>query len=118
MADRGIVGFIRRRLGPGGYDQATDRELIEWFVSHRDEVAFEVLIRRHDRLVRSAVARVIAHPDDADDAVQATFLVLVRRARRSDWRAELGPWLYGVAHRVAVKLRSGQRGGLQPLGVA
>ena len=118
MADRGIVGFIRRQLGPGGYDQATDRELIEWFVSHRDEVAFEVLIRRHDRLVRSAVARVIAHPDDADDAVQATFLVLVRRARRSDWRAELGPWLYGVAHRVAVKLRSGQRGGLQPLGVA
>src|SRR5205807_465600 len=70
---------------------------------------FEALVRRHERLIRSAVGRVLSDPDDADDAFQATFLVLIRRARSIDWRAGLGPWLYGVAHRVAVKARDAGR---------
>jgi RNA polymerase sigma factor (sigma-70 family) len=84
----------------------TDRDLLTRFLDDQDETAFETLVRRHDRLVRSAIAKVLADPHDAEDAFQATFLVLVRRAKSIDWRAGLGPWLYGVAHRVAVKARA------------
>jgi RNA polymerase sigma factor (sigma-70 family) len=130
MADDGIVEFVRRLTGPAADAAATDRELLARFLDDRDgrprdgsrrgagdgDRAFETLVRRHERLVRSAVARVLADPNDIDDALQATFLVLVRRARRVDWRAELGPWLYGVAHRVAVRLRARSRQRPGPLG--
>jgi RNA polymerase sigma factor (sigma-70 family) len=104
MAD-GVVGFVRRLSGPG----ATDRELLARFVAGRDEAAFEALVGRHARRVRAAAARVLADPADVDDATQATFLVLLRRAGRPDWHTALGPWLSGVAHRVAVKLRARRR---------
>jgi RNA polymerase sigma factor (sigma-70 family) len=84
----------------------TDRDLLTRFLDEQDESAFEALVRRHDRLVRSAITKVLADPHDAEDAFQATFLVLVRRAKAIEWRAGLGPWLYGVAHRVAVKART------------
>jgi RNA polymerase sigma factor (sigma-70 family) len=86
--------------------QATDRDLLSRFLDQQDEHAFENLVRRHDRLVRSAIGKVMGNAPDAEDAYQATFLVLVRRARSIDWHAGLGPWLYGVAHRVAVKARA------------
>ena len=110
MARDRVARLVHRLADPAGYDRATDRELLGWFAEARDERAFEVLVRRHGRLVWSAAARVLADPNDIDDAVQATFLVLVRRAGRSDWRADAGPWLYGVAHRVAVRLRARSRG--------
>jgi RNA polymerase sigma factor (sigma-70 family) len=105
MHDRGITAFVRRLSEPGRYQRATDRELLGLFLNDRDEAAFEILFRRHERLVRTAVARVLTDPDNTADALQATFLVLLRRAEAIDWRAGLGPWLYGVAHRVAVRLR-------------
>jgi RNA polymerase sigma factor (sigma-70 family) len=86
--------------------QATDRDLLARFLDQRDERAFEKLVRRHDRLVRSAIGKVMGNAPEAEDAYQAAFLVLVRRARAIDWRAGLGPWLYGVAHRVAVKAKA------------
>src|SRR5215218_3156633 len=116
MARDGVARLVHRLADPGGYDRATDRELLGWFAEDRDERAFEALVRRHGRLVRSAACRVLADPNDIDDAVQATFLVLVRRAGRSDWRADAGPWLYGVAHRVAVRLRARSRRRPGPLG--
>src|SRR5262245_27566367 len=109
MRDSEVTGFLRRLSEPAGYARATDRELLGWFLDDRDEAAFEVLVRRHERLVRTAVSRVLSDPDDSADAIQATFLVLLRRARAIDWRAGLGSWLYGVAHRVAVRLRAGNR---------
>jgi RNA polymerase sigma factor (sigma-70 family) len=118
MSDPVITAFLRRLNEPAGYARATDRELLGRFLDHRDEAAFEVLFRRHERLVRAAVARVLPDPHDAADALQATFLVLIRRARAIDWRAGLGPWLYGVAHRVAVRLRDRNRRLPAPLGAA
>ena len=116
MARDGVVRLVHRLADAAGYERATDRELLGWFAMGRDERAFEALVRRHGRLVWSAASRVLADPNDVDDAVQATFLVLVRRARRSDWRADVGPWLYGVAHRVAVRLRARSRRTPGPLG--
>jgi RNA polymerase sigma factor (sigma-70 family) len=85
---------------------SSDRELLDRFLTHHDEQAFETLVRRHDRLVRSAIGKVMGNTPGAEDAYQAAFLVLVRRSRTLDWRSGLGPWLYGVAHRVAVKART------------
>ncbi|VTR92038.1 sigma-70 family rna polymerase sigma factor : RNA polymerase sigma factor, sigma-70 family OS=Singulisphaera acidiphila (strain ATCC BAA-1392 / DSM 18658 / VKM B-2454 / MOB10) GN=Sinac_5058 PE=4 SV=1: Sigma70_r2: Sigma70_r4_2: CarboxypepD_reg [Gemmata massiliana] len=99
-----IASRLRKEPDSTGTD-ATDRDLLERFLDAHDEEAFEALVRRHDRLVRSAITKVLPDAHDADDAFQATFLVLVRRAKAIDWRAGLGPWLYGVAHRVAVKAR-------------
>jgi RNA polymerase sigma factor (sigma-70 family) len=87
----------------------TDRDLLARFLREQDEAAFEALIRRHERLVRSAIAKVLSDPHDAEDTFQATFLILVRRAKLIDWHAGFGPWLYGVAHRVAVKARDAGR---------
>jgi RNA polymerase sigma factor (sigma-70 family) len=63
------------------------------------------LVKRHERLVHSALVKVLSDPTDVEDAFQATFLVLVRKARSVKWEANLGTWLYAVAHRVAVHLR-------------
>ncbi len=115
MAHSGVAGFIHRLADPDGYARETDRELLGRF---GDEAAFEALVRRHSQLVRSAVARVLSNLSDIDDATQATFLVLIQRAAREDWRVGLGPWLYGVAHRVAVKLLARNRRRPGPLGDA
>jgi RNA polymerase sigma factor (sigma-70 family) len=112
MHERTLKRFltrVRRDLAPNGTAVEVDRDLLRRFLNGQDEAAFEALVRRHDRLVRSAIAKVLSHPHDAEDAFQATFLVLVRRARSIAWRAGLGPWLYGVAHRVAVKARHAGR---------
>ncbi len=116
MRNRGVAAFVRRLSEPAGCHRAADRELLGLFLNDRDEAAFETLFRRHERLVRAAVGRVLTDPDDAADALQATFLVLLRRARSVDWRADLGAWLYGVAHRVAVRLRARGRRRPAPLG--
>ena len=83
----------------------SEGELLERFVGSRDEAAFESLIARHGPMVMGVCRRLLRDPNDVDDAFQATFLVLVRRAgtlRRCDL---LGNWLYGVAHRVANRSR-------------
>jgi RNA polymerase sigma factor (sigma-70 family) len=116
MARDGVARFVHQLADPAGYGRATDRELLGRFAEGRDEGALEALLHRHGRLVWSAASRVLADPNDVDDAIQVTFLVLVRRAQRSDWRADVGPWLYGVAHRVAVRLRARGRRKPGPLG--
>src|SRR5262249_1718128 len=86
---------------PGG--QATDRELMERFVRHRSDGAFADLVARHGAMVRAAARRSLRDPHAADDAFQATFLVLVRKAGRVRWRESIGGWLFEVATRVARK---------------
>jgi RNA polymerase sigma factor (sigma-70 family) len=108
MAEHALEGVVRRvraRLAPEPYREATDRELLERFLHRHDEGAFATLVRRHQRLVYAALNRVLSDPDDLEDAFQATFLVLVRKAAIGRWQEGLGPWLYGVAHRVAVNTR-------------
>jgi RNA polymerase sigma factor (sigma-70 family) len=85
---------------------SSEGELLKRFVADRDEAAFEALLSRHGRMVLGVCRQMLNDPNDVDDAFQATFLVLVRKAstlRQSDL---LGNWLYGVAHRVATRARS------------
>ncbi|QJW93602.1 RNA polymerase sigma factor [Frigoriglobus tundricola] len=106
MSGTGTGNNVSRWMDQFADTGATDRELLRRYTEHADQGAFEVLVRRHHDLVLAASARVLADPNDVADAVQATFLILVRRARRTDWRPNLGPWLYGVAHRVSVRLQA------------
>ncbi len=86
-------------------DPRSDSELIVQFGSGRDESAFSTLVLRHGSLVYGVCRRALGPTADADDCFQATFLVLVQKAATIPWRSNLGPWLFGVAHRIAQKAR-------------
>ena len=102
----GVVRHLRRialvRDGAG----LTDGQLLEHFVASREEVAFEALVRRHGPMVLGVCRRVLRNPHDADDAFQATFLVLVRKAASVVPREKVANWLYGVAYQTALKARA------------
>jgi len=83
----------------------TDRDLLARFVRARDHSAFAELVRRHGPVVLGVCRRVTGHPQDAEDAFQAVFLVLARKAASVGNPDLLGNWLYGVAVRVARKAR-------------
>src|SRR5438105_4725045 len=89
----------------GSMEEQTDSQLLKRFASQQDEAAFAALVRRHGPMVLAVCRRVLHHAHDADDAFQATFLVLMRKARVIARPELLGNWLYGVAYRVAVKVR-------------
>lgn len=86
-------------------DQLGDRELLERFVTHRDEIAFEVLLARHGRMVMGVCQRILHDPVVAEDAFQATFLVLANRAASLARGDQLACWLYGVARRSALRAK-------------
>jgi RNA polymerase sigma factor (sigma-70 family) len=92
-----------RGLRPDGADQ-TDGQLLECFVRRREPAALEALVRRHAPMVWGVCCRMLHNPHDADDAFQATFLVLVRKA--ASVRTNVGSWLYGVAHQTARRARA------------
>lgn len=82
-----------------------DAELLERFVAAGDEAAFTLLVERHGPMVLGLCRRVLRHAQDADDACQAAFLVLARKAGSLRRRASLASWLHGVAYRISVNLR-------------
>jgi RNA polymerase sigma factor (sigma-70 family) len=98
-------------------DASSDRELILRFVRTRDEAAFAALVRRHGPMVWGVCRRVLRHHHDAEDAFQATFIILARKAPTLRDPGRLQCWLYGVACRVAAKARTGasQRKSAEPL---
>ena len=84
----------------------TDGQLLESYVARGEEAAFEALVRRHGPMVLGVCRRILNHGHDAEDAFQATFLVLVRKAASIVPREVVGNWLYGVACRTAMKARA------------
>ena len=105
----GVLREIGTLFSNGVLGGLTDRQLLERFVNVNDssaEDAFTILVERHGPMVWGVCRRLMDDRDAAADAFQATFLVLVRRARAVRVDDSLGPWLYGVSRRVAARARA------------
>ena len=83
----------------------TDSQLLDCFVKERDSAAFRNLVVRHGPAVLQVCRGMLQDPHEADDAFQATFLVLIRKAPSIQDPELLGGWLRGVAYRTAVRAR-------------
>jgi RNA polymerase sigma factor (sigma-70 family) len=95
-----------RRVASQDPSGIADSELLRRYAGNRDEAAFELLVWRHADMVLGVCRRVLGHAQDAEDAFQATWLALARRARCVGRRGSVGGWLYRVAYRVALRLRA------------
>ena len=99
---RYVIHFLRQTAVAG---HATDPDLLRRFVAARDPAAFAALVRRHGPMVFGVCRRILRNHQDAEDAFQATFLVLVKKARGLGQPERLGQWLHGVAYRTALKAK-------------
>src|SRR5687767_13032638 len=102
----GVIRHLRGAVFPCDGADRTDGQLLTDYLGVRDEAALAALVRRHAAMVWGVCRRVLRNHSDAEDAFQATFLVLVRRAASIASRELLANWLYGVAHQTAVKARA------------
>src|SRR5262245_35153602 len=87
----------------------SDGQLLEAFLARRDETAFAALVQRYGPMVLGVCRRILGGSTDAEDAWQAVFLVLARKAGSVRARERLGPWLHRVACRTALKARAALR---------
>lgn len=97
-------------LNSGALGNLTDGELLDRFRAEGDssgQEAFRILVERHGAMVLGLCRSLVSDPHEAEDAFQATFLVLVRRAGSIRRRETIAPWLYGVARRVARRAQAG-----------
>jgi RNA polymerase sigma factor (sigma-70 family) len=99
-----VVGYLRRSILRQDVAGLTDGQLLGRFLDHRDEAAVAALVQRHGPMVWGVCRRILSNHHDAEDAFQAAFLVLVRKA--ASIRTNVGNWLYGVAHQTALKART------------
>jgi len=96
-----------RRLFTGGTATGlSDAQLVQRFAQNRDEAAFAALVARHGPMVVAVCRGILREPQDVEDAFQATFLVLVRKARALWVGESLAAWLHRVSVRIAIKARS------------
>lgn len=100
-----VLRHIRQLIGPRASEGLTDGQLLERFIARQDESAFETLLQRHGPMVLGVCRSILHDPHDADDAFQATFLVLARKASSIRKRPSVASWLYGVAHRTALRAK-------------
>jgi RNA polymerase sigma factor (sigma-70 family) len=101
-----IYNHLRRILCAGALAGAADEDLLAQFIARRDEAAFAALLRRHGPMVWGVCRRLLTRAEDAEDAFQATFLILARRADSLQRRELLANWLFGVARRSALTMRA------------
>jgi RNA polymerase sigma factor (sigma-70 family) len=101
-----VIHELRRALLVQDAKGMSDGELLECFVSRREEAALEVLVERHAPMVWGVCRRLLQHEHDAEDAFQSAFLTFVRKAGSVKPRDTIGNWLYGVAYQTALNLRA------------
>src|SRR4051812_8884536 len=111
MADRPetVLGTVDRLFRFGTASGLSDGQLLDRFASRHDEAAeaaFAALVERHGPMVLTVCRRALNDPHDAEDAFQATFLILMRKAGSAPSRESLAAWLYGVARRVSAHARA------------
>jgi RNA polymerase sigma factor (sigma-70 family) len=100
-----ILRYLRQVAGTHATRSLTDAQLLRRFAAEREETAFAALMQRHGRLVWGVCCHILRREQDAEDAFQATFLVLARRASSILKGESVASWLHGVAYRVAVRVR-------------
>jgi RNA polymerase sigma-70 factor (ECF subfamily) len=105
MPTRALCDVLQLLRDAVALDDATDGTLLERFLRSRDECAFAALMRRHGPMVWGVCRRMLANAQDAEDAFQATFVVLARKASSIVPTDMVGNWLYGVAYQTARKAR-------------
>src|SRR5262245_30254985 len=99
-----VLSFVRRAAPPSGGPD--DSELLERFAASGDGAAFAELLRRHGPMVLALCRRLLGHLQDAEDAFQATFLVLASRPGAVRAAGSLAAWLHRVAQRAALRARA------------
>lgn len=104
--DGAVLRSLELLFKEGVLEGLSDAQLLERFRTRRDEPSFAAIVDRYGSMVLRVCRRVLGDPHDAQDAFQATFLVLVRRAPSLRVKDSVGPWLYGVAVRVALCART------------
>jgi RNA polymerase sigma factor (sigma-70 family) len=102
----GVLQRLRRVAVRSEAAGLAESELLERYLTRRDQSAFEVLLQRHTAMVLGVCRRILGNEADAHDAFQATFLIFVRKAGSIRPRALVGNWLHGVAHKTALKARA------------
>jgi RNA polymerase sigma factor (sigma-70 family) len=101
-----VIHTLHRAAAPGDGAGSTDGQLLESYLISREESAFAALVHRHGQMVWGVCRRLLRCHHDAEDAFQATFLVLVRKASSVVPRDKVANWLYGVAHQTALYARA------------
>src|SRR5688500_12090820 len=96
-----VIQQLRRAARLHNASAMTDGELLDCFATRKNEAAFEALVRRHGPMVLNVCRRVLQSQHEAEDAFQATFLVLARKARSVKPRDMVANWLHGVAYHTA-----------------
>jgi RNA polymerase sigma factor (sigma-70 family) len=118
MKSEAVVRQFQRLLEPGTIAGLSERQVLERFAERGDPVASEAIVARHGPLVFMVCRHLLRDPNDVEDAFQATFLICIKKAATLRQTERLGPWLYGVAYRVAIRARTRRRTKELPEGLA
>jgi HlyD family secretion protein len=103
-----LIQYLRQSIGHHGDAALTDAQLLERWIGQRDPAAFELLMWRHGPMVLNTCRRLLLRREDVEDAFQATFLVLLRKAASIRRREALAAWLHRVACRIAGRARTSE----------